>query len=107
MHIILAGIQRRNKLSDYQGCRVAGIVMHVFQSRVDDFLAGIFKKFRMISVRIKKRRQHFQMPRKHGRNQDPVILLHLFRKFYSALFIHFVSPGLSFPVLRVTSGDEY
>ena len=76
VQIVLAGIQRVDHLPDDQNCRIAGIVMYVFQTSLGDLWAGGLQQHRLVAVVSKHILDDVKMDRRHHGKQNRIFLFH-------------------------------
>ena len=80
LQIICAAFQGMHQLPDGKQCRIAGVVVDIFQSGVNDRLAIGVEQLHMIAVGVEQRPKQLKMQRRHVGNENCVILLHFLGK---------------------------
>ena len=100
VHIVFPALQRIQKLSDHQQCRITGIIVDIPESQLLDLRVFCMQKFDFVTLVEKYIFHDLKMNRKHIGNQDGVILFHFFCKNDSSVFCSLdLSHGFFFLIL--------
>ena len=86
VQIILAGVQRVNKLTDDQQRRVAGIVVNIFQAKLGDLAAAVAQNFHIIALALQRSLQQPELGNGHIGDQNLVGLDHILGKIGGHVF---------------------
>ena len=90
IQIILAAVQRIQKLTDDQQSRVAGVVVDVFQAQLCHGTAAVAQNFALVAVVTQGVLQQAELGNGHVGDEDGMGLLHLRSKFGIIVFHRFL-----------------
>ena len=82
VEIIAPRLERVDHLTGQKQSGITGVVVDVLESRLADIAVGIFEEIHLISFGTQDVRDKAEMDRQHRRNDDGVVLLHLFGEFH-------------------------
>ena len=105
IQIVLAGIQRVQKLADDQQRRIASVVMDIFQSQLRHPLAAVAQQLHLIAMVLHAGCQNAELHRCHIGNENFMGLFHVRCKPGIGLF-HIRSPPVP-PTPQTGSASEY
>ena len=77
VRVVTAGFQCLHELPDDQQCRIAGIVVHVFEPLVHDGAAGCPQQLAVVAVGLEYADQQLKMYRQHVRYENGMCFFHL------------------------------
>ena len=90
LQIVLAAVQRVQKLTDDQQSRIAGVVVDVFQAQLCHGTAAVAQNFALVAVVTQSVLQQAELGNGHVGDEDGVGLLHLRSKFGIIVFHRFL-----------------
>ena len=87
VRVVLAACKSVHELTDYQKCRVAGIIVYIFQTLVNYAAAVVTQQLHFVSGSAKDADEQFEVDRQHIRNKDSMGLYHILGEL--CIFRHF------------------
>ena len=90
IQIILAAVQRVQKLADDQKSRIAGVIVDIFQAQLRHSTAAVAQNFALVAVVAQGVLQQTELGDGHVGDEDGVGLLHLRGKFGIIIFHRFL-----------------
>ena len=90
LEVVLAAVQRVEELADDQQCRIAGVVVDIFQAQLRHSAAAVAKDLALVAVVAQGVFQQAELGDGHVRDEDGVSFLHLRGEFGVIVFHRFL-----------------
>ena len=90
LEVVLAAVQRIEELADDQQCRIAGVVVDIFQAQLRHSAAAVAKDLALVAVVAQGVFQQAELGDGHVGDEDGVSFLHLRGEFGVIVFHRFL-----------------